>query len=493
MTETFDSPESSGKGIPGPYKIVAATSLGIFLSALDASIVNVSLFTMKESLGVSISAIQWVVVAYLLIMTSTMPLMGKLGDRYGKKKIFQLGMLVFIAGSSVCAISNGFEMLILGRIFQSLGAAMLSANGLALVTYFTTPQNRGRATGLNSIVLAVALGSGPVLGGILTQLFGWHSIFLINLPIGIIGYLIVQFAVPKAELVKETRFDTIGAALFFSFLFTLIYYVTVSASADLITAVILISTSVVSFILFILRERAFEAPIVSIEVLTDKKISASIFSALLAYMAMVPVSFLLPFYLQEALGFDQTTTGIFLIVQPLMISIAGPISGYVSERVNAKVQTTVGLLVQMVGLIFLGLVIPNIWLMAIGVAIMGTGLSVFSVANGNFIMTSAPKKYMGVVSALTNLARTTGFSVATALATTIFGIFFLITNPLGLETGSFFVTGYGQAIQLTIWVFSFFAMFAAIIASQRGMNQAEVDRYENNSEEPEPIDQTHPQ
>jgi len=493
MTETFDSPETSGKEMPSPYKIVAATSLGIFLSALDASIVNVSLFTMKESLGVTISAIQWVVVAYLLIMTSTMPLMGKLGDRYGKKKIFQIGMLVFIVGSSVCALSNGFEMLVIGRIIQSLGAAMLSANGLALVTYFTTPQNRGRAIGLNSIVLAIALGSGPVLGGILTQLFGWHSIFLINLPIGIIGYLVVQIAVPKAELVKETRFDTIGAALFFSFLFTLIYYVTISASADLTTTIILISASVVSFILFIQRERTFESPLISIEVLTDKKISASITSALLAYMAMVPVSFLLPFYLQEALGFDQTMTGIFLIVQPLMISITGPIAGFSSERVKAKLQTTVGLLVQMFGLVFLGLAVPDILLMGIGVAIMGTGLSVFSVANGNFIMTSAPKKYMGVVSALTNLARTTGFSVATALTTTIFGIFFLMTNPLGHESGWLFVTGYGQAVQLTIWAFSFLALIAAIISSRRGMNQAEIDRYSDSTGEDGFIDQTHRQ
>ncbi len=315
MTATIDSSDVSNNKMPGPYKIVAATSFGIFLSALDASIVNVSLFTMKESLGVTISAIQWVVVAYLLIMTSTMPLMGKLGDRYGKKRIFQLGMLVFIAGSFACAISIGFEMLVLGRVFQALGAAMVSANGLALVTYFTTPQNRGRAIGLNSIVLAAALGSGPVLGGILTQLFGWQSIFMVNLPIGIIGFLVVQYAVPKADLVKETRFDTIGAALFFSFLFTLIYYVTISTIADLITTIILISASIISFVLFIHREKVFEAPIVSIEVIRDRKISTSIFSAILAYMAMVPVSFLLPFYLQEALGFDQTTTGIFLIVQ----------------------------------------------------------------------------------------------------------------------------------------------------------------------------------
>lgn len=493
MTETFDSPDTSEREMPGPYKIVAATSFGIFLSALDASIVNVSLFTMKESLGVTISAIQWVVVAYLLVMTSTMPLMGKFGDLYGKKRIFQLGMLVFIAGSFACAISIGFEMLVLGRVLQALGAAMVTANGLALVTYFTTPQNRGRAIGFNSIVLAVALGSGPVLGGILTQLFGWQSIFLVNLPIGVIGYLVVQYAVPKAELVKETRFDTIGAALFFSFLFILIYYVTISTSTDIVTAIILISASIISFVLFIQRERSFEAPIISIGVLTDKKISTSIFSALLAYMAMVPVSFLLPFYLQEALGFDQIMTGIFLIVQPVMISITGPIAGFVSEKVNAKLQTTVGLLVQMAGLVFLALVVPNIPLMALGVAIMGTGLTVFSVANGNFIMTSAPKKYMGVVSALVNLARTTGFSIATALATTIFGVFFLMTNPLGLDSGSIFVTGYGQAIQLTIWTFSFFALIAAIISSRRGMNQAERSRSNDLANDNTITDQTHPQ
>ena len=239
--------------IPGPYKIVAATSFGIFLSALDASIVNVSLFTMQESFGVPLVAIQWVIVAYLLIVTSAMPLMGKLGDRLGKTKIFQLGMLVFIAGSFLCAISNGLEMLVTARIFQALGASMLSANGLALVTYFTTPQNRGRAIGMNSIVLAVALGSGPVLGGILSQLYGWPSIFLVNLPIGIIGFLVVRYIVPDTDPVKETKFDTIGAALFFSFLFLLIYYVTVSPTISFGESVLFIEGILITFIAFILR------------------------------------------------------------------------------------------------------------------------------------------------------------------------------------------------------------------------------------------------
>ena len=474
MTTPSTVPPTNDAATPGPYKIVGATSFGVFLSALDASIVNVSLVTIKDSLGVGIDAIQWVVVAYLLIMTSVMPLMGKLGDRLGKTRIFQLGMLVFISGSGVCAISTTLEMLVLARVFQALGAGMISANGLALVTYFTTPQNRGRAIGLNSIVLAVALGSGPVLGGILSQFFGWQMIFLVNLPIGIIGFLVVQFVVPQTEAVQETRFDTIGAALFFSFLFLLIYYVTVATSSDGLTTFLLISGILVSFIAFILRERSFSDPIISIEVLTDKRISTSIFSALLAYMAMIPVVFLLPFYLQEALGFNQSMTGLFLIVQPVMISITGPISGFVSERLRARIQTVAGLIVQLVGLLFIAFGIPNVMLIAIGIAIMGTGLSFFSVANGNFIMTSAPKKYMGVVSALTNLSRTTGFSVATALVTTVFGFYFAMFRTEGLA----YTVAYSQAFQFAILMFCALALIAAIISSYRGMSPAE-ERREN--------------
>ena len=476
MTSTSVITKSDQIKLPSPYRVVGATSFGVFLSALDSSIVNVSLFTMEESFGVTISAIQWVVVAYLLIMTSAMPLMGKFGDRFGKKGIFQLGMLLFISGSFLCAISINLHMLVASRIFQALGSAMLTANGLAIVTYFTTPQNRGRAIGLNSIVLAAALGSGPVLGGILTQIFGWQSIFLVNIPIGLVGFFVVQSLIPKTEKIHETKFDTLGAALFFGFLFLLIYYVSVATAINLTSAILLVIGTVIAFIGLYLRENSFESPIITIDVLKDRKISTSIFSALLAYMGMVPVSFLLPFYLQEALGFNQAMTGIFLTVQPIMISFTGPIAGFVSERVRAKIQTVVGLIVQLLGLVFLAVTIPNVILMAIGVAIMGTGLSFFSVANGNFIMTSAPKKYMGVVSALTNLSRTTGFSIATALVTTLFGVFFFFFNPLGIDFGQFFRTTYGQAVQSTIWIFSILVILATIISSLRGTNEAEDER-----------------
>ncbi len=464
--------------VPGPYRIVLATSFGVFLSALDSSIVNVSLVTMAGSLGVDMTVIQWVVVAYLLVMTSAMPLMGKFGDRFGKTRVFQAGMLVFIGGSLSCALSVGIEMLVASRLFQAVGASMMAANGLALVTYFTTDENRGRAIGMNSIVLAAALGVGPVLGGLLSQFYGWPSIFLVNLPIGLVGFAVVWKMVPATERVQEMRFDTLGAALFFSFLFLVVYYVSVSVDGSFLTSLVLISGILLSFIAFIIRERTFSSPVISLDVLADRRISTGIFSAILAYMAMVPVSFLMPFYLQKALGFNQFWTGVFLVVQPIMISITGPVAGFASERVRARTQTVIGLLVQLVGLLIIASGIPNIIPMAVGVAVMGTGLSFFSVGNGNFIMTCAPKKYMGVISALTNVARTTGFSVATAVVTTVFGIFFASFNPGGAESGPAYVLAYSLGVQSTVWVFCILALLAAIISAFRGMSPAEQARCE---------------
>ena len=358
-----DPPQSTQKvhDMPGPYKIVAATSFGVFLSALDASIVNVSLVTMTVSLGVEMVEIQWVVLAYLIIMTSFMPLMGKFGDRFGKTKVFQAGMIFFIVGSLFCAFSPSLQFLITSRIFQAFGASMMSANGLALVTYYTTSQNRGRAIGLNSVVLAGALALGPVLGGILSQFFGWESIFLINLPIGIIGFIVVWATIPETERVQETRFDTIGAMLFLTFLFTLIFAVSVAGSIALFPDfILLLGIIIVSFIAFIFRERSFIAPIIPTGVLADRRISTSIFSALFAYMALVPVTFLFPFYLQDARLFTQVATGLVLVAHPLVISVVGPFSGFVSERVNARTQTVIGLTIQFIGLLFFGWAVATV-------------------------------------------------------------------------------------------------------------------------------------
>ncbi|MFW9919963.1 MAG: MFS transporter [Candidatus Thorarchaeota archaeon] len=467
---------------PGWGSIILGTSFGIFLSALDSSIVNVSLVTIAGSLSVDMASIQWVILAYLLIITSLMPLMGKFGDRYGKTFVFQTGMIVFIVGSLFCAFSPTLSFLVASRVFQAIGAAMMSANGLAIVTYFTTPENRGRAIGTNSVVLAVALAVGPVLGGILSEFFGWASIFLVNLPIGIIGFIAVSKLIPQTERIQETKFDTIGAVLFFLLLFLFVYTVSALTSLESWMILLLVGATIASFVGLIYRERTFVSPIIPTRVLADRRISASVFSAILAYFGMIPVTFLFPFFLQEAMGFSQSVTGILMITHPLTIFATGPIAGYVSERVNGNVQTTLGLLIETIGLVFIATSIPNVPFMLIGIIIMGSGLSFFSVANGNFVMTSAPKQYMGVVSALTNIARTTGFSISTAIATTIFSYFFLVLNPGGEIAGAVFFAAYAGAYQIAIYSTCALVLIAAFISAFRGLSPSEVLLERNDSQ-----------
>ncbi len=442
--------------------------MGVFLSALDSSIVNVSLWTMARDFGVGMADIQWVTVAYLLVLTSLMPLGGKMGDRVGKTRIFQMGIALFTLGSLSCALSPTLAQLVASRVFQAIGSSMMTANGLALVTYFTTPENRGRAMGLNSITLAIALAAGPVLGGILTQFYGWPSIFLVNLPLGVLGYLLVRHIVPRTEPVREVSFDVVGAALFFLCLFSLVYAVSVARDVAVEQTVLFAVVSIVSFVVLLIRERRFISPIIPTRVMADRRIWTSIVSAILSFMAMIPISFLMPFLLQDALGLTQGATGLFLTVHPIVISVFGPISGVLSERVQARVQTVIGLIIQAVGLWALALSVPNLALMVASIIVLAIGLSLFTVANGNFVMTAAPKEYMGVMSALTNIARTTGFSVATALATTVFSFYFGWFNPLGLTSGTEYVTAYVEGYRLTACSFSVFLIIGAIVSWLRG-------------------------
>ncbi|MGQ4871291.1 MAG: MFS transporter [Candidatus Thorarchaeota archaeon] len=457
----------------GPYRVVVATGFGVFLSALDSSIVNVSLWTMATEFKVGMDAIQWVIIAYLLILTSLMPLAGKVGDRHGKTKVFKSGAGLFTFGSLACALSPTLELLVASRVFQAVGASMMTANGLALSTYFTTPETRGRAMGLNSIILAAALGLGPVLGGVLTQFFGWESIFLVNIPVGIIGFATVAWLIPETSPVHETRFDTVGALMFFVSLFSLVYAVSVATKTYVLVLGISAAVCVVSFVGLLVREKRFVSPIIPTRVLADRRISVSLASALLSFMAVIPVSFLMPFYLQEAMGFTQSITGIFLVIHPLVLSVTGPLAGLISERVNARLQTVVGLTIQLVGLMSLAFALPNLLFMAVSIAVMSFGLSIFTVANGNFVMTSAPRDYMGVVSALTNISRTTGFSVATALATSVFGLFFGTLYGGGSQQ---YFWAYTEAVQYTIWFFCVFALVACVISAFRGLSPAEEKR-----------------
>ncbi len=468
MAPSDTTPPVRPTRVPGPMVIAAATGLGVFLSALDSSIVNVSLVTVARDLAVGREEIQWVVVAYLLVYTAFMPLMGKVGDRLGLERVFQSGMVLFMAGSLMCALSHSLVQLVVARLFQALGASMMAANGLALIAYFTTPEDRGRAMGLNSVVLAAALAMGPVIGGVLSEHFGWPSIFLVNLPVGLVGLVFFHYEVGATERDEEVAFDVPGALLLLGGLAVTVLTVSLARRLTPDYTLPLVALATLFFVGFVLREEAFHTPMIPVALMADRRIATSVLSALLMFIAIVPVTYMFPFFLQEALGYDQSMTGLLLVVHPLVISIVGPAAGLMSERVSGAAQTSAGLVLVAAGLFAMGAATPHVPSMLAAVAVMGVGTATFSVANGNFAMTAAPPQHRGVVSALVNVARTTGFAIGTAGVTAVFVVVYGVLTGIPGGPPTIDVTAYILTYRAVVWTFSLFAVAGAVVSLVRG-------------------------
>ena len=254
-----------------PLKLILPiTAIGTFMSAMDGSIVNVSLVTIKDALNTNMEGIRLIVIAYLLVISCFIGIAGMLGDNYGRKKVFQIGMGLFMIGSLLCALSFTLEMLVFSRIIQAIGGAGLTANGLALVITYVEPTIRGRAIGLNSLVVASALSSGPVLGGFLTQYIGWTSIFLINIPIGLIGILLVHRQIPETPRRLNIKIDYMGMIMFIITAFSFVGGVLIIFKDNVIGGILIIASLLFGTI-FIYLEIRNPKPMISLKIMKDRK------------------------------------------------------------------------------------------------------------------------------------------------------------------------------------------------------------------------------
>ncbi|MHA2336457.1 MAG: MFS transporter [Candidatus Hodarchaeales archaeon] len=472
-----DSKTSSFTPTIIPLKIILPiTAIGTFMSAMDGSIVNISLFTIANDLNTDIEGIRWVVIIYLLVISSLIGIGGSLGDNFGRKRVFQLGMLFFIFGSVFCAISPSLETLLISRVIQAIGAAGLMANGLALVITYVNPSIRGRAIGINSLVVALALSIGPFLGGILTEYTGWSSIFLINVPVGLIGILLVHQFIPETTQ-KRLKLDYGGMILFMITIFALVQGILTLFRGDIIGGV-LITIAFISGLLFLYIEINHPSPMISIKILSNKTILIGVISSLLCYMVYYSIIFLLPFYYQEILLYTQSQSGILMVVPPLAMAIMGPIAGYFAENINPKRSTSVGAILLSFFVFFIALIFitfPSssreiIFLLVPVVAFAAGSLTTFTVSNGTSVMNIAPKDDVSVVSGLIGLSRNIGFALGTTLSSSFFVIFLVFNNPSNLHSGVEYNSGYYTSLGETFILFSLFALIGAIISYLRSSN-----------------------
>lgn len=412
-----------------------------FMATLDGSIVNVALPVMTKSLNVTSAAIQLVVTSYLIVISATILIFGRLGDILGKTSVFKFGIAVFTLGSLLCGLTQSLPVLILARAVQAIGAAGAMANSQGIVAEVFPPNERGRALGIMGTFVALGSLVGPPLGGFLVDVTSWESIFLINIPIGVITLLFSFKILPKWHVEKKEKLDGAGAMLF---MFTIVpLFVAlgqiqeVGFTSPLIWLGFLVA--VISFIVFIVVEKRLEAPLLQLGIFKNKLFSLSIFCGFLSFLAMFCSNIMLPFYLQDAMGFSPAKAGLILMTYPLLLSVVAPVSGYLSDKIGSEFLTFIGLFVLSIGLVLMSTLNESSTLtsMIVFIAVMSIGGGLFQSPNNSLIMSTVPRDKLGVAGGINALVRNLGMVCGIVLATNI--LYNRMSYKIGYHVNDFVV------------------------------------------------------
>ncbi|MDP4153369.1 MAG: MFS transporter [Bacillota bacterium] len=407
--------------------IVFSVGIGTFMSSLDSSIVNLAMPLIKSDFGISLSMVEWIVTAYLLIVSSLMLTYGRLSDLYGHKKVYSTGFIIFLAGSLLCGLSFNIEMLIVCRVIQALGAGMLFSTGPAIITESVPPTSRGKALSITAIAVALGLCIGPVIGGTLSTFFGWQSIFFINIPIGLLGIFMVRKNIPKDMNRAYVPFDVAGSFLIFIALFVILLPLSISGDYNIPTAlfVSLLAAGVLIIVFFIYYEKKCSYPMLNISLFKNRVFSFSNVAALFTYMAQFIMVFLAPFYLENLRGYSALLSGMLYLPMPLATMCIAPISGYISDRFDSRYISSCGDLIMACGLFMLSFLNINtsIAYTVVSMVITGIGFGMFQTPNNSAIMGNVPPENRGTASGTLATMRNIGMAIGVALSGALFSFY----------------------------------------------------------------------
>ena len=405
----------------GKRVLLLVASLASFLVPFTVSSLNVALPAIGEAFSLDAVTLGWVTSAYLLTAAIFIVPFGKLADLYGRKRFFTIGNVLFAAGSLLAALSWAGWVIILARVVQALGGAMVFSTSIAIVTAVFPPGERGRAIGIVTATVYAGLSLGPFIGGVLTQNTGWQSIFLVNIPLAAIVIVLTLFRIPDewAEA-GERRFDLPGAVLYGLALFGGIYGLTLLPS---LTGILWLTLGAIVLAMFVRQERRSPVPIVDLSLFSKNPVFLfSNLAALINYAVVFAVGFLLSLYLQYNRGIDPQTTGLILIAQPVVQMIVSPVSGNCSDSIEPRILATAGMAVTTAGLCILVLAGPEtpIWLILLGLAVLGLGYGLFSSPNTNAIMSAVEVRHLGIASGMVATMRAIGQMISLAIAMLVF-------------------------------------------------------------------------
>jgi EmrB/QacA subfamily drug resistance transporter len=403
---------------------LAISMVSSFMTPFLASATNVAMPMIGKEFGLSAVALGWVLTAYTLAAAMFLVPFGRLADLVGRKRIFALGIVVNIAGTVLAALAPSGLVLILSRAVQGVGAAMIFGTGVAILTSVYPPGERGRALGLTVTAVYTGGSLGPVLGGLLVHAWGWRSVFWVTVPIAALALLLTltrlegEWADARGE-----SFDLAGSAVFGAGLISLMYGFSRLPSA---LGAALTAAGLLALAGFVLHELRVPAPLLDLRLFRHNRIFAfSNLAALFNYSATSAVAFLLSLYLQYIKGLPPQKAGLVLVAQPIVMALASPFAGRLSDRSEPRVIASLGMALSAAGLLLFSLLGPDTDFPFIvgSLVLLGLGFGLFSSPNTNAVMCSVEKKHLGVASAALGTMRLTGQMMSAGTAMMIFALF----------------------------------------------------------------------
>jgi EmrB/QacA subfamily drug resistance transporter len=407
------------------WAVFALAATGAFMTTLDSSIVNISLPSIAHAFNVPLSgAVEWVIIGYLVVIAAVLLTIGRLADMLGRKPIFVVGIALFTLGSAMCGAAPSLGFLIGARCFQGLGGAMLFSVNIAMLTHAFPSNERGRALGLNSVMVALGISAGPTLGGVITEYLTWRWIFYINVPIGIVVSVAGFFILTEPLHRGQGRFDPAGAILLAIGMASLTLGLSFGqewgwTSPRLIASVVV---GVVALTPAILVERRVKDPVLNLHLLRNRVFVSANVSFILCMLALFAVSFLLPFYFEELREYSTLKAGLLLTPLPLTLAVVAPISGSLADRIGSRWLSPVGLAIACIGLVLLSQLNAqsSVWDIVWRLVFTGFGQGIFQAPNTRAIMGAAPQSDQGAASGILATGRVVGQSLSVALAGAIF-------------------------------------------------------------------------
>ncbi|MHA1221849.1 MAG: MFS transporter [Candidatus Heimdallarchaeaceae archaeon] len=443
-------------------------SFSSFITAFSGSAFTLAAPSMGAELNISTTNLSWIMTIYILATAMFQIPFGKVADIYGRKKIYFIGMVIFSLSALILSFMNSAIAIIIMRFIQGIGGALIFATGMAILTSLFPSTKKGFAFGINIGSVYLGLTVGPSLGGFLTDSLGWRSIFYSIVPFGLIIALLVIFALKGEWKIEQTeKFDWVGSIIYTISLFMLLYGF---RSLTEYYGYILVGVSILTSSIFIWWELRNNNPIIQLRLFKSNRFfSFASLAAFTYYASTATTTFILSLYLQNIRKYTALIAGLILLSRPIFQAILSPIGGIISDHIDHRIITTLGVFSGLIGLFLLIFLQSNtpLFIIILSLSFGGIGFGLFSSPNANSIMSAVSRKEYGVASALIGTMRTVGQTISSGLVTLIFAVFI---GELPVEASTY-ENLFLKSSKIAFIIFTIICLVSLLFSFLRGSNK----------------------